>query len=143
MPRSSAVRSVRSTSSRTYINDEAARHALSEALSGVPENWLLCRGIRHSWDVIQDFHVTAKEGRVVHEIQRTLECSRCETQRIEKFVVTRDGLDKTGQKYEYPEGYQFKGLGIMRGVKPQSMVLAEQFNRVMGAAATRARRAAS
>lgn len=114
---------------RRYENDQEAAANFQAALMDLPEEWVICRDVRHAWDVQQDFHVTHRQGRKVLQIGRVLICMRCKTLRVETYVHTADGLDKTGQGYRYPEHYQIKG--VPRGVKPQWIIHEEQYRRAM------------
>lgn len=109
--------------------DQKAASALANALTDLPENWLMCRDMRHAWAVVEDFHVEKVKGRTVQTVRRVLGCMRCATLRNEHYVMGRLGLDKTSQSYTYPDNYQLKG--IPRGVKPSSIIQAEQYRRVM------------
>lgn len=114
---------------RRYVKDDQAAADLANALTHLPDKWVMCRDMRHSWDVVEDFHVTMRSGRSVQEIARVLGCMRCMTHRREIYHQGRFGLDKVSQTYSYPENYQIKG--VPRGVKPQSIIQQEQFRRSM------------
>ena len=116
-------------SRKKYDSDEQAAANLATALMGLPDNWVICRDMRHAWDVLVDFHVTEGTKRVIQEVRRELMCLRCETQRLETYHLGRFGLEKVAQHYRYPEHYQIKG--VPRGVKPQSIIQQEQFRRSM------------
>lgn len=116
------------TKKRAYSNKQKA-DALANALMQLPENWLMCRDMRHAWTVMNDFHVTDRKGRLASEIRRDLRCLRCETVRREVYHQTANGLEKAHQMYGYPEHYQMKG--VPRGNKPQALVQEEQFRRTM------------
>lgn len=120
-----------------YKRDQEAVDRLAEELQHLPDNWVQCRDMRHAWDVVEDFHVTISKGSRIQEIKRVLVCARCETFRHETYNLTRSGLEKVRQHYEYPEHYQIKG--VPRGVKPQALVQAEQYRRVMEKVADHAR----
>lgn len=117
---------------KTYTKNAPAALLLAESLKALPSNWVMCRDVRHAWSVLNDFHVTGKQGGFP-VIQRELVCMRCETVRYEWYEQTKVGLDKVGQSYGYPEGYQIPG--VPRGVKPQSIVQQEQYRRAMEAVA--------
>lgn len=110
-----------------------AAKRLAETLKTLPDHWVVCRDMLHAWAVENDFHVTpmATVGRksIMH-ISRELVCMRCGTVRKEKYHLSaRGGLEKVGQSYEYPEGYQIPG--VPRGVKPSHIVRQEQYRRAM------------
>lgn len=122
---------------KRYAKDQRAADALANALMDLPDDWVICRDMRHAWSVIDDFHVTERNGRHVRTIARTLGCMRCMTLRLETYVHNGYGLDKTSQHYKYPEGYQIKG--VPRGVKPQAIIQEEQFRRSMERIASQAK----
>lgn len=103
--------------------------ALAEALMDLPENWLMCRDMRHAWQIQEDFHVEKNKGKTAQTVKRTLTCLRCSTLRTEHYLMERLGLNKVAQNYTYPEDYQMKG--IPRGNKPSSIIQGEQFRRTM------------
>lgn len=116
---------------RKYESDRAAASRLASALTELPENWIACRDFMHAWTVENDFHVVPPDHsrRKQLEIARTLVCTRCETIRKEVYIQERFGLNKIAQSYSYPENYQIPG--VPRGVKPKSIVQAEQYRRAM------------
>jgi hypothetical protein len=121
---------------RRYSDDQAAAD-LANALMDLPDDWVMCRDMRHAWHVMEDFHVSKNRGHSIQELNRTLICMRCTTLRIEVYHSGRFGLDKVRQHYTYPDNYQIKG--VPRGVKPQSIVQNEQYRRAMERAAGKAR----
>lgn len=116
------------TSKKAY-SDQKKAAALANALMDLPDEWVMCRDMRHAWSVLNDFHVTAGKGKVISEIKRELTCVRCKTDRVETYHHTSFGLEKVHQHYRYPEHYQMKG--VPRGVKPQALVQDEQYRRAM------------
>lgn len=117
-----------------YVQGSDAANTFSARLRDLPEKWVSCRDMRHAWATLNDFHVTGK-GHV--QIQRQLVCMRCETVRFEVYERTATGLDKVGQSYGYPDGYQIPG--VPRGVKPQAIIQQEQYRRAMERVAGAAR----
>lgn len=119
------------TTTKRYQSDAKASAALANALTELPDEWVMCRDMKHAWKVINDFHVTTtyRHGARIQVISRTLGCMRCETERHENYLNTSTGLDKISQHYSYQDGYQLKG--IPRGNKPQSIVQGEQYRRSM------------
>lgn len=119
------------TTPKRYEYDKAAAALLSTSLKGLPDKWVVCRDMRHAWAVEQDFYVIPQSqvGKKLKHIARVLVCMRCTTYRHETYVQTRTGLEKTGQTYEYPAGYQIPG--VPRGVKPSHIVQQEMFRRSM------------
>lgn len=115
---------------RKYESDDDARARLADALTRLPENWVMCRDVRHAWSVEADFHVSLQRGQAIQEIKRVLVCMRCGTKRHEVYVPTKYyGLDKIRSHYEYPVDYQIKG--VPRGNKPQSLIQQESYRRTM------------
>lgn len=129
---------------KKYESDKAAASRVAQALTELPESWIQCRDLLHAWKVQEDFHVVppSNSRRKQLEIARTLVCGRCETIRKEVFVQEKFGLNKVAQSYSYPENYQIPG--VPRGIKPKSIVQAEQYRRAMEKIATahRGRRSA-
>lgn len=123
-------------------DDEQVSGQLAEALTHLPDEWVVCRDMRHAWRIQIDFHVTDGTRRFMREVRRTLVCTRCETQRMEVYHVVEGGvLDKVSQNYAYPDDYQMKG--VPRGVKPASIVQTEQFRRAMERAVESIKKAAT
>lgn len=123
---------------RRYDEDEQAAADLASALTQLPDNWVMCRDMRHAWDVNVDFHVTESQGSRIREIRRQLVCMRCETVRNEVYHHTRWGLEKVSQSYGYPDDYQIHG--VPRGVKPSWLIQEEQYRRTMDRLADQAAR---
>lgn len=115
---------------------------LASALVDLPDNFVVCRDMRHSWEIDRDFHVLSTTTSGVHEISRVLKCARCETRRQERYVAKNGiGLDKVRQSYQYAEGYQIPG--VPRGAKPSAIVQQEQYRRAMERQALLARKTSS
>lgn len=105
-----------------------------KALTVLPENWVMCRDVRHAWSVLNDFHVTPVEGSKSVHFGRDLLCERCGTQRKEIYLMRRaTGLDKVAQDYVYPEGYQMTGLE--RPEERTAILQFEQYRRAMARSA--------
>lgn len=123
------------TEPKRYEYDKQAAKALAGALTTLPDQYVACRDLRHAWlKVINDFHVvssqSAKGGaKAAAIIYRDVQCIRCETIRHEQYSMTKYGLEKTHQTYEYVEGYQIPG--VPRGVKPSTIIQQEQYRRAM------------
>lgn len=123
---------------KKYQSDETAAANLANALTQLPDAWVMCRDMRHAWEVLVDFHVTASKGRTPHEVRRELICARCKTVRKEAYHPTRyHGLEKVSQHYAYPEDYQI--TGVPRGVKPSWIIQQEQYRRAMERISDKAR----
>lgn len=134
-----------------YVNDAAIRKTLANALEGLPDAYLICRGQRHRFNLEEDFHVptsatlVGRRATAAGDIERHFRCERCEVLRIERYERTRDGIVPSGGALyrEYPDGYQLVGLGIPRGVKPSGVVQSEEFRRSKVAKAARRKPRAS
>lgn len=112
----------------------AANKDLINRIKGLESTYLDCRdpGLRHAWKLLNDMHVTQmskEKGGIVQGLGRESQCLRCSTVKHERFVVTKQGIEKIGQSYEYPEGYLMPG--IPRGVKPSVVIYQEQYRRAM------------
>lgn len=114
---------------RKYSEDEQLAQDLANALTELPDNWIMCRDMRHAWKTHEDFHVAQVSGSKVGEVRRILICMRCETLRIEKYHLATWGLEKYSQHYAYPDNYQIHG--VPRGVKPSNIIQGEQYRRTM------------
>lgn len=107
----------------------------------VPVDYLACRDLRHQWMVEDDFHVTSQaKDRNVY-VARSVVCERCGTVRVERYQLTRDGLELTSRYYNYVEGYQLANMP--RGLKPVSLVREEIYRRAQEKASARGRRKAA
>jgi len=69
---------------------------------------ITCRDLRHSWERSGDHVLIEQKGQVRH-FSRTLECSRCETLRIDEYTMSSFSLARVRSRYKYPEGYQVPG----------------------------------
>lgn len=123
------------TPKRRAYADQKKADALASALMELPDNWVICRDMRHAWDIYNDFHV-AKNLQGVNEIRRELICMRCTSLRREIYYNTLYGLEKAKQYYQYPDRYQMQG--VPRGNKPSAIINAEQYRRAMERLADRA-----
>lgn len=122
-----------------------AKHAenkqMEAAVGALPSQYLDCRdpGLRHPWRLVNNLHVIEQttEGRAkILYLGRTSECERCGCVKDERFIYTKNGIEKQGHSYHYPEGYLLPG--IPRGVKPSTIIYQEQFRRAMENAALEA-----
>lgn len=114
------------------LNDKQIRAKVKD----LNENFLDCRdpGLRHAWMRLNDFHVmeqsveAGSKGKIVL-LGREEVCGRCDTIKRERFQVTKQGVEKIGQSYDYPQGYLMPG--VPRGVTPSVIVYQEQYRRAM------------
>jgi hypothetical protein len=102
--------------------DKNAKARLKRGLAHVPDEYLRCRDLLHSWVTVRDFTIVSGST-----IERSLVCSRCGTLRYDSFTATSDGLVKDRSRYSYPQDYQL--VNVPRGVKPGVFVRGELFRR--------------
>lgn len=115
---------------RKYDTDGKAATTLAEALENLPDEFIRCRDLRHSWDVLNDFHVAIHVGQKIQEIHRDLICLRCTATRKEVYHRgAYGGLLKVSNSYKLPKGYQIHG--VPRGNKPASIVQGEMYRRTL------------
>lgn len=119
---------------------EAAKKVLKKTLEKLPDNFMDCRDMKHSWVRLQDFRPKelhtegAQPGqpgrqkvRMSPLVYRQLICTRCGCVRTDTvFLRTFEKLSTT---YAYPEDYQLPG--VPRGVKSSLVVRQEQYRRAM------------
>ena len=72
------------------------------AVSGV------CRDIRHAWEPAGDNVLIEQQGQVRH-FARSLQCSRCETVRVDEYKISRVAIARVRTRYWYPENYRVPG----------------------------------
>lgn len=122
---------------KAKIADAKTTEALLETL---PDNFLMCRDLRHAWGVLNDFYVynDPKQTRLL-VIARDLVCLRCNSERREVFVQRSWGLDKERNTYTYVEGYSLKG--VPRGTKASQVVHDVQYRKAMTKVAAAAKEA--
>ena len=69
-----------------------------------------CRDIRHLWQRGKDEILARNNAKVrLVSLQRTLTCSRCGTERIDRYVISKMHVEKYYTRYVYPKGYTVKG----------------------------------
>ena len=103
------------------------RTAKSEAAdfaSHLPESYLACRDMGHAWRPF-----TAGWSTDWGAWERSQVCERCSTIRHQR--LSRLG-SIMGGSYEYPDGYQHKGLGRLDGSDRDALRL-ESLHRVFNA----------
>lgn len=74
----------------------------AEALHESKDDYLVCRDLRHPWEIQGMFYVDA-------EIHRRLVCPRCKTVATDRW--TPRGV-RIARHYQYPKGYQTPGVRI-------------------------------
>lgn len=91
--------------------------------------YLECRDLHHAWEHVGDELIVERKKRV-QSFSRMLVCTRCETQRIDMFVVTKNSVEKVKTKYHYRPGYLTKGQGRV----PIRQIRWELFDKLLKAA---------
>lgn len=118
---------------KKYDELTEAANTLAVALKSKPDEWVMCRDMRHAWEIQHNFYALPIEsiGRRIAHIGRTLQCGRCKTLRKETYIVPRSGarIERIGMSYEYPDSYQIPG--VPRGAKPASIIQQEMYRRAM------------
>lgn len=109
----------------------AALEQVEGLVEELPASYLLCRDIRHSWVIGDDFHLypDAREPKVTF-IARSLRCTRCNTERVTVYRQGRWRIERERTFYRYAEGYQIHNLP--NGVRPSEVVEMVQFKRAAG-----------
>jgi hypothetical protein len=87
---------------------------LADFIEALPDAYLLCRELGHTWKPWR----ASTDGRAY---DRVLKCPRCKTERHQ--VLTMRG-HVVSNRYEYPERYLTKGLGSLSGDDRDSLRLA-------------------
>lgn len=77
-----------------------------QATHDMSPEFLRCHAFGHPWDP----HTVADLGR---SYEVTLRCARCKSEA--KQIINKRGILETARKYDYAEGYLFKGLGRVQG----------------------------
>lgn len=101
-----------------------------KALTTLPEEFLDCRDMRHSWKRKQDYRPReqaegGRRSRLSPLLYRLLVCTRCGCER-EDVIYSRT-FERLSTSYKYPEHYQMRGVGA--GTKPVTALRAEQWRR--------------
>ena len=78
-------------------------------LANMPDTFLQCRELGHSWRPGHDTITRSTRGKVV-EFSRQLFCQTCGCEAWDKYE-TRDFTRVGTRKISYPEGYLTKGHG--------------------------------
>lgn len=79
---------------------------LERQLQVMPEDYLLCRELRHAWGPYTAAYMRGQRN----VIERTLQCKRCKG-RKDQQISGKDGSILWSGQIEYPEGYLFTGVG--------------------------------
>lgn len=78
-------------------------------VEAIPEQYLWCRDVMHSWDPY-DFRVSRNKVHRRNEMNQVLRCARCGT--LKTRVMTTSG-EILRYSYSYPDGYLLKEQGSM------------------------------
>ena len=78
-------------------------------VNDIPEQYLWCRDVMHSWDPY-DFRVSRNKIVRRNEMHQVLRCTRCST--LKTRIMTTGG-DLIRAHYQYPDGYLLKDHGPM------------------------------
>lgn len=106
-----AERMARKTSRRNSLSSP-----LAEWVESLPESFVLCRDIGHTWKPL-----TAQWVPADHVFYRTLRCPRCHTERVQTLSAT--GRVLAGH-YLHPQGYLApKGHGHITQAERDSLRL--------------------
>jgi hypothetical protein len=102
--------------------------AYVNALDGLPESYITCRELHHTWKVSSGYiaiDTTERDDRLPRlgmrqYVERRLVCTRCKTIRSDAYALEqREGwtaLRKLNSTYKRPEGYSIKGVsGTFQG----------------------------
>lgn len=79
----------------------------ADFVHSLPDAYLDCRDYGHLWSAR-----TARWDSEMRAYERTLGCTRCDTTRTQWLSAYGSTLKGS---YNYPEGYQHKGLGRLDG----------------------------
>lgn len=109
----------------------AAARSFARRLQSLPDAYIECRDMRHSYVITHDFHAVPGtiEGAKVVLLDRVLGCTRCPKTRVQHFKQGRYSLEKLGETVSTPKDYSIPG--IPRGVKTQIIVQQEAYRRAM------------
>lgn len=78
---------------------------LTGAIKQLQPEFVQCRDWGHSWRPF-----TARWIQNMNHYESILRCARCETERV-RFIGKRGEI--LGSKYDYQDGYQMKGSGVL------------------------------
>lgn len=119
------------------------------SLAGMPDEYLQCRTMQHSWVEEEKFTVIDSGREVTRRprggeqvfAERRLHCTRCGMVRSDAYRITSSSghtaLHKIASSYFPPDGYWVKGAGRLG----KDLVLGAKFERdIEGTATTRRRR---
>jgi hypothetical protein len=105
-----------------HTNLEDVKNAVGE----MKTEHLFCRNLRHPWD-----EATSSVRDDGSTLYWTIECARCGTLRVFAWDA-ETGANLKKDRYSYPDGYRFKGLGRI-GVAGTGALRVEMIRRIRGA----------
>lgn len=124
------------------ITKAAAEQAIAGTLHNLPESFLTCRDLRHSWRVQDNFidvGMQVEPGRnVTKTVQRRLRCIMCGTMRDDHYALIEKPnvaprMEKVSTAYKYPKGYQMRPGASTRDLAVSQLVRYEALRRVLAA----------
>lgn len=120
--------SVRTRKALTQDEIKEAQKRVAKGLRSLPENFLDCRDLKHSWRKVSNYrpremHTEGGKSktRISPLLYRTLECQRCGTVRTDTIYART--FERLSVSYDYPEAYTMPG--VPRGVK-SSVILRQE-----------------
>lgn len=121
------------------LDVKAGEKLLKAGLKDLPDEFFVCRDVRHKWDISQDYHEVpyTHAGRKLQALRRVLTCDRCGGTRVQHFMNGRYGITKLTDTPSRPAGYSIHG--VPRGVKQTAIIQQESYRRAMERATGAAR----
>lgn len=104
---------------------------LLDRLKKLPQDYILCRDLRHIWKVDRDLHLEGEiSGR--QRVERTMTCARCSTVKTEHYVLhtSMSGIQRlssVGYHYAYPPEYAIPEMS--RAEAPREILRAARFSK--------------
>jgi len=105
---------------------------LLDRLRKLPQDYILCRDLRHQWTPEQELHLEGEiSGR--QRVERTLSCTRCGTVKVEHYALQTSisgiqRLTSVGYRYTYPPGYSIPEMA--RADAPREILRASRFSQI-------------
>jgi hypothetical protein len=113
------------------LSVKAGEKLLAKGLKDLPDAYVQCRDIRHSWYITADYHEVpyTHVGRKLQALRRDLACHRCPCTRAQYFVNGRYGITKLSDDTKRPRDYSIRG--VPRGVRQSVIVQQEAYRRAV------------
>lgn len=127
----------------TKTNRTAAEKRVAAELKELPEQFLICRDLRHSWEVAMPFTDVTVDG-LDNAVERTLRCARCGTRRTDLYIKKQRTstsvrrLVRVRSTYAYPKHYQMRMYDSPPNLRVGQLVRYETFRRALNAVAVEA-----